>query len=324
MIVISFEQCSKEMIHAIYSSLLELSGKQVKVTINSSSRSDICIYSDIPNPKIKLKGKFNVLLMIEPETVLPRQYTQSIMKRFNLVIPMSPWRAERLGLKDWAFFPLEVRQVGQVSKDEKLRVKEVVMLNAAKFSAHNRSNYGLRRKISKRLHELEFDYELIGANWQMSKWKELRERIWAIRKETLCWRAPNLFEALSEFTYRYPEYRGPTENKLNELAKFMYALVIENESDWITEKLVDAISAGCVPIYIGPDLARLPLLQRCVIEINPSLESIVKFFAQDNRALYREKKSFIDNVQNYEEDLKKLSLEISARRIAAQIIQAYF
>lgn len=320
MIEISFEQCSKEMIHAIYSSLLELSGRQVKVTINPSSRSDICIYGDNPNPKIKLKSKFNVLLMIEPETVLPRQYTQSFMKRFNLVIPMSPWRAERLGLKDWAFFPLEV---GQVSKNEKLRVKEVVMLNAAKFSAHNKSNYGLRRKISKRLYELGFDYELIGANWHMSKWKELRERIWAIRKEILCWRVPNLFEALSEFTYRYPEYRGPTENKLNELAKFRYALVIENESDWITEKLVDALSAGCVPLYVGPNLARLPLLQRCVIEIYPSLESIVEFFAQDNRALYREKKSFIDNVQNYEEDLKKLSLEISARRIAAQIMQAY-
>lgn len=262
---------------------------------------------------MNLKGKFNVLLLFEPESVSPWQYRRSVLARFDLVIPMSPWRAERLGLKEWAYYPVEFREF---RKEEEIRTREVVLLNAAKFSANGKSNYGLRRKISKRMYKFGIDYDLIGANWQMSKVKEFRERFWAIRRELICWKIPNLSEALSEFTYRYPEYRGETENKLKELVRFRYALIIENESDWITEKLFDALSAGCVPLYIGPSLARLPSLQRCVVELQPSVESVIEFFTRENVGLYLEKKSIVDDVKNYEDDWNKFKIEVSASKIS--------
>ena len=111
---------------------------------------------------------------------------------------MSPWRAEKLKLKNWAFHPGRIKSL---KVDEKTRTKNIVMINAAKFSANFSSNYGLRRDISKKLFASNLGYELYGQNWNMPKFKELQERIWSIRKEVQALNIPNLFEAFFMFNF---------------------------------------------------------------------------------------------------------------------------
>ena len=40
------------------------------------------------------------------------------------------------------------------------------------------------------------------------------------------------------------------------LAQYEFALVIENEPTIITEKFWQALEAGCIPLYFGPDLQK--------------------------------------------------------------------
>ena len=268
----------------------------------------------------KLPNKFNILILWEPQSVMPWQYKKSVLKKFDLVIPMSPWRAENLGFNQWAFHPSSITPM-QI--DESLRKKNIVMINAAKFSANKNSLYGLRRKSSKKLFDMNVGYELYGQNWHMKKSKELRERIWAVRKELMALNFPNLFEAFSDIKYKYPEYMGPINEKLTKLAEFKYALVIENELDWITEKLFDALSAGCVPLYIGPNLSKFDQLSKCVIQLEPSIEALSHFFTHNNTYLYLSKKLSVDNLKSNSRDVNLFSLEKVAEKMATIVKNAY-
>jgi hypothetical protein len=54
-------------------------------------------------------------------------------------------------------------------------------------------------------------------------------------------------------------WRGPVAVKAAVLAGYRFSICIENQllDGWITEKLLDCLRAGCVPIYLGaPDVAR--------------------------------------------------------------------
>ena len=315
---------SRGVPEAFIKSIVESLNKHLgTVQIGSSklaAKSDIHIEIDFDSSKSKLLGDFNVLILAEPKTVIPSQYKKSVLNKFNLVIPISKIRANQVGCDDWAPIPYDF---GIKNYNEDFRIEKVVMINSAKFSANKNSLYGLRRKVSKRLNHLNIGYKLIGDNWHMKKSKEFRERIWGVRKEVSAGNFPDLEEAFSNFFYKYPEYCGRVDDKFAELSKYKYALVIENEADYISEKLFDAICAGCVPVYIGYDLSSFKKLSNCAIEIEPSVDKIINFFKADETELYKEKKDYIDNFQNYVTEIDIFSLENSSDKISKIIAKNY-
>ena len=313
MLKVSFNGFPHELSEMIFKGLSNQNLNLFFLRSENVKDSDIHFEFNFDKGRIKPQGKYNVLILWEPQSYMPWQYKKSVLEKFNLVIPMSRWRAEKLKLKNWAFHP---GQIKSLKVDEKTRTKNIVMINAAKFSANFSSNYGLRRDISKKLFALNLGYELYGQNWNMPKFKEFRERIWSIRKEVQAFNIPDLFEAFSNISYRYPEYRGPTVDKFLELSRFRYALVIENESDWITEKLFDAISAGCVPIYIGPDLAQFPILSKCTIQLKPSVNSVLDYFRNVNEDSYLAQKQLVDQVRGDSKELEIFLIENISLKIA--------
>jgi hypothetical protein len=280
---------------------------------NTISRSDIHIEIDYDKKDSRLICIFNILILWEPATVVPWQYTNPIIEKFNLVIAMGEAKGSNLETDNWAHHPYEFKTF---LCDEKLRKREAVMINSAKFSANSNSLYGFRRKVSRGLSELDIDYVLIGDNWHMSKFKEFRERVWALRKELLAGNRPNIKEVYSDFFYKYPEYTGRVDDKIDELSKYKYAIVIENEADFVSEKLFDAIAAKCVPIYVGPNLKKYKNLSKCIIPFESNLTEIVNFFKSNNDKLYSEKKSYIDNSDHYIDDLNEFSFENTSKKIA--------
>jgi hypothetical protein len=251
---------------------------------------------------------------------MPWQYSKKVLNKFDLVIPASPWRAKNLGFENWIFHPYEMEKH---YFDESKRTKLIAMVNAAKFSANKKSLYGFRRIASKYLCESGIDYELFGQNWKMPKTKEMRERFWAIRKEFNSGNLPNLTEALSHFNYRYPEYKGGIENKFKTLSEYKYSLVIENEADWITEKIFDAISAGSVPIYFGPSLEEFPLLQKCAISLPINRESLIRITTGELNPEYQVKKEFIDSLNFKEPEWELFSIYENINKMLKIIKEKY-
>jgi hypothetical protein len=49
---------------------------------------------------------------------------------------------------------------------------------------------------------------------------------------------------------------GPVEDKLKTLRQYRFALIIENSDEYVSEKIVDALLAGVVPLYVGAELSR--------------------------------------------------------------------
>jgi hypothetical protein len=59
-------------------------------------------------------------------------------------------------------------------------------------------------------------------------------------------------------------YRGPVEDKLATLAGYRFGLCLENAAHdgYVTEKIFDAMFAGCIPVYLGaPDIERFVPLE---------------------------------------------------------------
>lgn len=313
MLTITHRGVPETFIQQIVKSLNKDIGEAKLVKQNPMASSDINIDLDFADTKNQLVGKFNVLILAEPQSVIPWQYMKSVLRRFDLVIPISQVRANRIGSKNWAPLPYDFK-VNRFSENS--RIEKVVMINSAKFSANKNSLYALRRNVSKQLSLLNIGYKLVGDNWKMSKRKEMRERIWAVRKEISAGNFPDFHEAFSNFFYRYPEHVGRVDDKFTELSKYQYALVIENETDYLSEKLFDAISAGCVPVYIGYNLNSFEKLSNCVIQIEPDVTKIIDFFKTNNTKLYKEKKDYIDNPENYSSDLNIFSLDSSSKKIS--------
>jgi hypothetical protein len=126
------------------------------------------------------------------------------------------------------------------------------------------------------LHENQIDYALYGTGWKMSRSMELRKRFVALKNSLQAGERVSLGELTSDLWYRYPEFHGWVEDKFEVLSQFKLSLVIENEADWVTEKVFDSIVAGAVPIYVGPDLSRdFPELNDCLVIADSNAESIL-------------------------------------------------
>jgi hypothetical protein len=193
---------------------------------------------------------------------------------------MSVWRANRLGLNQYAFHPYTFDASYQSSPFNN-RERNIVMINSAKFSSGNKSLYGLRRSVSRMLHENQIDYALYGTGWKMSRSMELRKRFVALKNSLQAGERISLGELTSDLWYQYPEFHGWVEDKFEVLSQFKLSLVIENEADWVTEKVFDSIVAGAVPIYVGPDLSRdFPELNKCLLLADSNAESIIARIAE--------------------------------------------
>ena len=95
------------------------------------------------------------------------------------------------------------------------------------------------------------DFDLYGSGWDRPHKMAVS---WLKRK--LLYRKPfNYF-----FINRLGCYRGKVESKFETMANYRFAYTLENANDipgWVTEKIFDAMFAGCVPIYWGaPNISK--------------------------------------------------------------------
>ena len=116
--------------------------------------------------------------------------------------------------------------------------KLLVMINSNNQSTHPKEMYSTRRDAINCFEKhLGDEFDLYGYGWNSPT---------------------NLLEKLKIRDFPiYKSYRGPVESKAAVLSKYRFSLVIEPEigEGLITEKIIDCLKAGCVPVYLGaPDI----------------------------------------------------------------------
>jgi hypothetical protein len=60
---------------------------------------------------------------------------------------------------------------------------------------------------------------------------------------------------------------GPQDTQYKFLSQIKFAIVVENQANYISEKLLNAFIAGCVPIYLGGNLNEYGIPDNCVIQL---------------------------------------------------------
>jgi hypothetical protein len=157
----------------------------------------------------------------------------------------------------------------------------MVMVNANKISLVKGNNYGLRKLCS-----LKFSFlDLYGRGWEISFSRKIKELTIALVRNIFSL-TPINFKSIIIWLLPNPAALGSVAEKSEVMSKYKYALVIENQNTYVSEKLFDAFFSGCIPIYVGPKIENSIIRDSLFVAADPNPQSIRKAFNQAQRIDY--------------------------------------
>ena len=206
------------------------------------------IFNEISVPKNR-----RILIIQEPEVVLPRMYKPQTINLYGAVFAGSTDWAKRLGVKSFEY-PVDISSSGYLGVSE--RNIETAMIQSNKFSCIKGEQYSLRRSVLELAEKNHYAIELYGEGWNRGYFNDLlkfSKYLKAIVREVEYDNFSTPFKCLGGV---YPNYFGRIENKTNLLNNVKRNIVIENSSTYVSEKLFDSLRSGSVPFYVGPSLEK--------------------------------------------------------------------
>ena len=229
-----------------------------------------------PAQVTRLGGKKEVLLQVEPEVVRPDLYGEKVFCTFDHIIPISEERARRQRLEHWVDLPIEIPTYKKELQHPK---KFAALVNENKFSACSRSKYGLRREVIKlcRLRGVELD--LFGKQWNDSKALAMRRRLYALRTALKARSSISITECFGDLFYSF-QSEGIMDPQGKGLQDYRFSIVIENDLDYVSEKIWKSLYAGSIPIYVGPSLDKLGEINELVVQSIDSADRILEAIEQ--------------------------------------------
>lgn len=212
-----------------------------------------------------------VLVALEPAVSLPRMYRPSVFREYGHRFAASPIWARELGA---AAFPWP-HTVSVRSKELRSGAFRATMINAEKRSAVSTSLYSLRRQVVRACDAKSLDLAVFGPGWGNSLVQRFGNATKAVARAVEARRFPAFAEAFSDLTLRPSHWMGFVDSKDAAFAHAQTTIVIENSADYVSEKLLDAVANGVVPLYVGPPLHSFGIPEAIVIHCLPSASSVV-------------------------------------------------
>jgi hypothetical protein len=226
----------------------------------------------MPTPRVlkeaRQVGK-SFLIRTEPHVVSPESNNQRRVSDFDLITSMGTVDEVSGEVMYWPqVFEENISTVVDTWQERK---DGAVIVASDKISFVSGELYSLRRKAIFGIPNID----LFGYQWDRSFYKKLLVMLLeisiALRSAT-----PLSLKAAQNFFRRPKNYRGQVENKRTTMSSYKYCMVIENAATYVSEKLFDALFAGCIPIYVGPDLKSYSFPSGLVIEVDPTLAGLTE------------------------------------------------
>ena len=196
----------------------------------------------------KLSVDRKILINWEPQVVEPELYDAKYFTNFGLRLsPSEKWASKIDGVS----FPWPQAKIDDLPNYEtwSLRENKIVVIQANKFSGHKDAKYRLRRKVIWKLGKKRL-LDLYGKDWHSNELLNFRWWFANARRHKLrdlSFNPGGLFQPPEQI------YKGEIDSKFATYKKYQTALVIENSLDYVSEKLFDAVSAGCLTVYVGQE-----------------------------------------------------------------------
>lgn len=206
-----------------------------------------------------------VQIVSEPRIVWPWAHNRALTRVFQDRVLIGRLPSNPFAVPHPQRYPEDLSNFFGVEKKDR-----AVIVNAHKFSYTKGELYSLRRECAAGISLID----LFGFGWDMSKTSILKKLLFeffqsVVSLQRLSFRQPKAFS-------QFPNYFGVSHNKLRTLADYKVAVVIENSEEFMSEKLFDAWFAGCLPIYVGPDLRQWGIPEDLYIQAPPSAVQVEK------------------------------------------------
>lgn len=148
------------------------------------------------------------------------------------------------------------------------RLDRAVIVNANKFSWVKGEFYSLRRMVLSK----DFNVDIYGEGWRAPKLRLIRTQAFELLRALVSPERVSFGGRLA--LSRFENSLGTCEDKRLTIGQYKVNLVIENSTELVTEKLVDAWVAGCIPVYVGPDLGPHGIPDSTYIKASPTLKGV--------------------------------------------------
>jgi hypothetical protein len=267
-------------------------GHTITTTLNDQNYDVLIMNSFLDEKRVGItKGnrkkikKF--LILWEPKQVNPKLYKKSHVAKYDYIYsPSNLWiDASNVHLFNWPQGGLNTKL--EVEKNWNKRKNKVILISGNKYSVIQGELYSLRRKVIENCSQ-ENILDLGGIGWTQNKLRNL----FSIIKRLIKSKLKNFsLGGLKDPNPNLINYLGPISDKQYTQSRYKISLVIENSSDYISEKLFDALDSQNIVVYVGAEISKFGLNKNMVIQIDENAElvrdALVKLLALDPKDQYK-------------------------------------
>lgn len=235
----------------------------VLVSFNRTSRS-LNSFAGIPRER-------RILSLWEPPSVAPQLYSQRNRSWFGTRVAFSQTWASLAAAHPYIWPQMSLRAARLV--DNGSRRSRAVSVVSNKRSANPESLYRLRRQVlvggsARGL------VDVYGRGWNSSSY-ELKAALRSVASTLRAGKIPSPASAFGAPWGRIPAWCGTVDSTVDTMRLYEVAVVIENEPTYVSEKLFDALAAGCVPVYVGPPLGEYRIPEHLAVQVPPNAAAIL-------------------------------------------------
>jgi hypothetical protein len=213
-----------------------------------------------------------ILLRLEPHAVFPSQYSSKVESIYDLIL--TPGSTEGVNKNNFLPFPYTYQMNPANPRDYSPKLSEVIeknlvekvyeydtwknreihcsMIAANKISPNGSGNYAIRREYAKYAN-LE-NLSVYGQMWQIAFLSKLRYRLAVLKFALFNGGHFSLPQIFVDFWIKFDDVEGEVDDKHKIIESSKFSLVIENTNTYVSEKVLDALIGGSIPIYYGPSL----------------------------------------------------------------------
>ena len=230
------------------------------------------------------------LFVFEPEAVLPMQHRLPVRELYETTWVGSPRQVLRQNDR-WMIMGSLPESILKIPS-RPTQQDSVALINENKFSFVPGNLYKFRRNVLRSLSGAGITVELAGKNWDKGLFWSIKQQLLALGfliKNREPFQLSN-FQLPMRANERV-RLHGRVPSAVEFLRGHDFAIVIENDPNYISEKLMNAILAGCVPLFVGPPLGEYNLPNDLAIQVNGlrrSFEMAIRHTSEEQKALIRE------------------------------------
>jgi hypothetical protein len=229
--------------------------------------------------RARISKERSIIVRNEPVVVCPENKLSRTGRRYGLSLDMGRPPSKSENSIPWPQqWPTKMINFETNSS----RHERIALVNGNKISFIPGELYSLRREAIMTIKSLD----LYGTSWDLSSESKIRHALSNLVIAIKGGYFPRISGARYYFK-RFPSWKGSPFDKRRVLFNYKYCLVIENSTEFMTEKLFDAFFSGCIPIYVGPELEEFPIPANLYFQAKPNLKSIKESLTEASKIDYK-------------------------------------